>query len=447
MRMEIKANPIAGSLEGNEEFLKALPFKLTECQTHVVDEIQEALQKTYPMNRLLQGDVGSGKTVVAAYAIWGVARSGFQSVLMAPTEILAEQHYRSLTRLLEPLGVRLMLLTKSISRDFREKNLAKLKSGKMDLVIGTHAILNQDVVFKNLTFVVVDEQHKFGVDQRCQLLERMPRPHQLVMTATPIPRTLAFTLFGDLDMSVMRQLPEGRKPITTYWIHRNKQPEVFRHILERLQAGEQAYIVFPVIEETERADLLAAKKEFERLKNNEFKDVKIGLIHGKLKRDSRDQLMTEFRAGRVAVLVATSVIEVGLDHPNATMMIIENAERFGLAQLHQLRGRIGRGQKASECFLFGEPKTDEGKKRLRVMTKTQDGFVIAEEDLKLRGPGDLWGTRQSGKPYFRVAHPIADYELLIQTRKLAKEIVRKKSDVPLWSKRFLERHCERYDKP
>ena len=271
--------------------------------------------------------------------------------------------------------------------------------------------------------MTIDEQHKFGVHQRNHLLQRNPRPHQLVMTATPIPRTIGLTLYGDLDISVMRELPKGRKPIKTYWITRAKQPEIFAHVADRIEKGEQAFIVFPVIEESEKQDLLAAKKEYERIRKTVFQKFKVGLVHGRLDRNDRESMMRAFGRGEVQILVATSVIEVGVDQPNATVMIIENAERFGLAQLHQLRGRIGRGTLDSECFLFGEPTTEDGKKRLRLLTKLSDGFLIAEEDLKLRGQGDLLGTRQAGIPYFRIADLVADEPLLLLALEKARTIL------------------------
>ena len=396
-----------------------------------------------PMNRLLQGDVGSGKTVVAAFAFFAAHRSGLQSAFLIPTEILAEQHYRTLLKFLEPLGIRPELLTKSTERDKRARLIAELKQGLVPVVVGTHALLQEDVRFKDLGLLVVDEQHKFGVHQRNQLLQKTPRPHQLVMTATPIPRTLALTVYADLDISVMREMPKGRQPIKTYWITRKKQPEIFEHVAVRLRKGEQAYIVFPLIEETEKADLLAAKKEFERLRKTVFTKFRMGLVHGKLDRSERETIMRAFSRGEIDILVATSVIEVGVDQPNATMMIIENAERFGLAQLHQLRGRIGRGKLGSDCFLFGEPTTDEGKMRLRLLTKLSDGFLIADEDLKLRGQGDLWGTRQSGEPFFRVAHPITDEAILLLARKEAQKVIAgipggSPQKTPAWVQKYLE---------
>jgi ATP-dependent DNA helicase RecG len=341
------------------------------------------------------------------------------------------------------LGIHPELLTKSTSPDKRARLIAELKQGKTSVVVGTHALLQEDITFRNLGLLVVDEQHKFGVHQRNQLLLRTPRPHQLVMTATPIPRTLALTVYAGLDISTMKELPKGRVPIKTYWITRKKQPEIFVHMSARIQKGEQAYIVFPLIEETEKADLLAAKKEFERLRKTVFPKCRMGIVHGKLERPERESIMRAFTRGEIDILVATSVIEVGVDQPNATMMIIENAERFGLAQLHQLRGRIGRGTVESECFLFGEPATEEGKIRLRLLTKLSDGFLIADEDLKLRGQGDLWGTRQSGDPLFRVAHPILDEAILLQARKEARNWI---SEIPMsgglktpfWVQKYLE---------
>ncbi len=427
----------------NREFSSTLPFKLTGSQEKAVSELATDLQRTIPMNRLVQGDVGSGKTVVAAFALLAAQRAGLQSAFLIPTEILAEQHYRTLVRFLEPLGILPELLTKSTAPDKRARLIADLKHGKTPIVIGTHALLQEDIAFKNLGLLIIDEQHKFGVHQRNQLLQRTPRPHQLVMTATPIPRTLALTVYAGLDISTMRELPKGRIPIKTYWITRKKQPEIFAHMACRIQKGEQAYIVFPMIEETEKADLLAAKKEFERLRKTVFQKYRMGIVHGKLERPERESIMRAFTRGEIDLLVATSVIEVGVDQPNATMMIIENADRFGLAQLHQLRGRIGRGTIESECFLFGEPATEDGKMRLRLLTKLNDGFLIADEDLKLRGQGDLWGTRQSGEPLFRVANPLLDGSILLEARKEAQRYItdipgHEKQKMPHWIQKYLE---------
>ncbi len=424
-------------------FKQSLPFELTKSQDKAIRDLEKDLSRTIPMNRLLQGEVGSGKTAVAAFAFLAAHRSGLQSAFLIPTEILAEQHYRTLRKFLEPLGILPELLTKSTEKDKRARLLAELKTGKVPVVVGTHALLQEDVQFKTLGLLVVDEQHKFGVHQRSQLLQKTPRPHQFVMTATPIPRTLALTVYADMDISVMKELPKGRQPIKTYWITRKKQPEIFEHMAVRIQKGEQAYIVFPLIEETEKKDLLAAKKEFERLQKTVFRKFRMGLVHGKLGRPEREAIMRAFSRNEIDILVATLVIEVGVDQPNATMMIIENAERFGLAQLHQLRGRIGRGKLESECFLFGEPTTEEGKMRLRLLTKLSDGFLIADEDLKLRGQGDLWGTRQSGEPLFRVAHPVLDEAILLLARREAQKWISgipggSPQKTPAWVQKYLE---------
>jgi ATP-dependent DNA helicase RecG len=443
IRTQHQAHAFKIDPELSAEFKRSLPFELTKSQEKAIRDLEKDLGQTIPMNRLLQGDVGSGKTVVAAFAFLAAQRAGLQSAFLIPTEILAEQHFRTLLKFLEPVGIRPELLTKSTESGKRARLIAELKQGKIPVVVGTHALLQEDVRFRDLGLLVVDEQHKFGVHQRNQLLQKKPRPHQLVMTATPIPRTLALTVYADLDISVMKELPQGRQPIKTYWITRKKQPEIFDHMALRIQKGEQAYIVFPLIEETEKKDLLAAKKEFERLRKTVFKKFRMGLVHGKLERPEREAIMRAFSRKEIDILVATSVIEVGVDQPNATMMIIENAERFGLAQLHQLRGRIGRGTLESECFLFGEPTTDEGKMRLRLLTKISDGFLIADEDLKLRGQGDLWGTRQSGEPLFRVAHPITDEAVLLLARQEAQKLIAEipgdlSQKTPAWVQKYLE---------
>lgn len=431
-----------------EAFKKSLPFELTQGQQNAIADLLQDLPRLYPMNRLLQGDVGSGKTVIAAFAMLLAAKNQCQSALLVPTEILAEQHFRTLKSLLQPFDINLQLLTSSTPEPKRDRLLAELKQGKIPAIVGTHALLSEDVLFQKLALVIVDEQHKFGVHQRTRLLQRNPRPHQLVMTATPIPRTLALTIYGDLEVSVIKELPAGRQPIKTYWITRQKQRELLQHILEKIKSGDQAYFIFPVIEETEKSDLLAAKKEFQRLKEGVFRSIPLGLVHGKVSHEEQESIMKGFAAGDIKVLVATSVIEVGVNNPNATLMVVENAERFGLSQLHQMRGRIGRGHKPSECFLFGEPKTIEGQKRLRIMTKTQNGFLIAEEDLKLRGPGDFWGTRQSGEAFFRVGNPILDQELLFLARDKAQRIYQTRAweEAPAWkiARQFLEHQTLQY---
>lgn len=419
-----------------EDFKKSIPFTLTISQDRAIHEIIQDCTKPYPMSRLLHGEVGSGKTLVAAFALFLIARSDKQAAFLVPTELLAEQHLKTIEQLLKPLGVAPELLTASTPTDKREKLLTQVRNGKLPILIGTHALLQSDVLFQSLALVIIDEQHKFGVRQRTQLLQTIPKPHLLVMTATPIPRTLALTLYGDLEVSTMSELPKGRSPVKTYWIVREKQPDVLQHIRDRVLKGDQAYIVFPSIDETEKSDLFAARQEFERLVREDFKGLSLGLVHGRLTREEREQIMQDFRRGGIQVLIATSVVEVGVDNPNAAIIVIENAERFGLSQLHQLRGRVGRGVKESECFLFGEPKNDEGKRRLRILTKSNDGFRIAEEDLRMRGPGELLGTRQSGEPYFRIADLQRDADLLFLARQKALEVLKEdpRLSSPQWEK-------------
>ncbi len=419
MRTKLKASKIALNKALLTEFRKNLPFELTSCQCACIDEITHEMNSNIPMNKLLMGDVGTGKTLVAAYSAIATYKSGYQAAFLVPTTVLANQHYESLRKIFSVFGIGIKKLTSSTNKKERSKILAELKQGKIDCLLGTHSILQDAVEFKKLGLVIVDEQHKFGVYQRNRLLNSKIRPHQLVMTATPIPRTLALTAYADLSVSSMREKPKNRAQIKTYWINRTKQTEVYLHMVSKLKKGEQAYIIFPLVEETENLDLKSAKESYERLKKGVFKEFKVGLVHGKMKDEERDITMQRFKEGEVDVLVSTSVIEVGIDNPNATMMLIEHAERFGLSQLHQFRGRIGRGRIDSECYLFGEPKSDSGKKRLRIMTKTEDGFVIAEEDLKIRGPGDFWGSRQSGEPLFQVANPLLDEDLFMMARRAA----------------------------
>lgn len=443
LKTKYQSHPINTSSDHFRQFSEVLPFELTAGQEQAMEDLRQDLEKKYPMNRLVQGDVGSGKTVVATYAMYLAAQSSMQSVLLAPTEILAEQHYRTVSALLKSLGVEARLLTASTPQPRRERILAELKTGKCLVLVGTHAVLSDDLSFKNLAVLVVDEQHKFGVHQRSKLLNSNPRPHQIVMTATPIPRTLAFTLYGDLAISSIKELPKGRQPIKTYWLSAKQRHKAFEHIKKKLDLGEQAFFVFPLIAETEKMDLLAAEKEYEELRETVFKKYNVGLVHGRMHRQERENVMDGFSRGEIDVLFATSVIEVGVDQPNATMMVIENAERFGLAQLHQMRGRIGRGTKASECYLFGNPNTEEGKARLHTMTRTQDGFQIAEEDLKIRGAGDFLGTRQSGVPYFHIADPVQDEKLLFRARDVAMQLVREGEFTSEVSWRFFKAHLER----
>jgi ATP-dependent DNA helicase RecG len=409
---------------------RILPFHPTVAQKRVLKEIAEDMQKPYPMRRLLQGDVGSGKTIIGFQAAIIAIENGCQVALMAPTEILAQQHYFSARRILENAGYRIVLLTGSLEADRKREIRRHIAQGNAQLVIGTHALLEEKVEFAKPGLVIVDEQHRFGVLQRLKLMKKSgeageppassgqalagpAEPDVLVMTATPIPRTLALTLYGDLDLSVLDELPPGRTPIVTRRITDDRSPEVWDFLRKQIAKGHQAYVVYPVISESEETELKAAIKMYRELSGKVFADLKVGLLHGRLDSDLKDQVMRMFQKGELQILVATTVIEVGVDVPNATVMVIEHAERFGLAQLHQLRGRIGRGAAKSYCILMtGGKVTEEGERRLDAMVKTNDGFQIAELDLELRGPGEFFGTRQAGMPSFRVANLIRDRQLL-----------------------------------
>ena len=394
---------------------KILPFHPTEAQKKVLKEIAADMGKPSPMRRLLQGDVGSGKTIVAFEAAIIAIENGYQVALMAPTEILAQQHYFSARRVLEPAGYRVVLLTGSLESDRKREIRRHIDQGNAQLVIGTHALIEQNVGFAKLGLVIVDEQHRFGVMQRFKLMKKdvEAEPDVLVMTATPIPRTLALTLYGDLDVSVINELPPGRTPIVTRRISDDRSDEVWKFVRKHVEAGHQIYVVYPVIEENEESELKAALKMYKELSNKIFPDLKVGLLHGRLEPDLKDSVMRMFQKGELHLLVATTVIEVGVDVPNATVMVIEHAERFGLAQLHQLRGRIGRGAAKSYCVLMtGGKVSEDGERRLDAMVRTNDGFQIAELDLELRGPGEFFGTRQAGVANFQVANLIRDRQLL-----------------------------------
>ena len=402
---------------------EALPFKLTGAQARVLREIYADMGSDRRMNRLLQGDVGSGKTIVALFAMLLAAESGRQAVLMAPTELLAEQHVRKLRELVEPLGLSVHLLTGQLTTAKRKKTLKALSDGTAALTVGTHALIQETVEFRDLGLVVVDEQHRFGVRQRMALGEREIPPDTLIMSATPIPRSLAMTLYGDLDLSMLDEMPEGRKPVTTLLRYPSKRDEVHRLVDQELEAGRQAYIVYPLVEESDKMDLRSATEEYERLSAEAFQHRRVGLVHGQLSSAEKDQVMRAFLAGDIDVLVATTVIEVGIDVPNASVMVVEHAERFGLSQLHQLRGRVGRGAAKSYCILIAEPG-EAAAERLKIFRDTSDGFAVAHADLRIRGQGDLFGAQQHGRdPVLRFADLTKDESLLVEAQGRARAIV------------------------
>ena len=413
----VNSSALGGGLWGLTAscFEETLPFRFTGAQRRAIREILKRLRSTTPMSLLLQGDVGSGKTVVAAASLLAAAANGYQGALLAPTEILAEQHYRGLAELLAPFGLKVVLLTGSQRAKERQAALAALASGEAAVAIGTHALLQEGVEFKRLALAIVDEQHRFGVEQREALRQKGYSPHMLVMTATPIPRTLALTLYGDLDVAILDELPAGRLPIVTRWRSGAQRAEAYGLVAEEVAAGRQAYVICPLVEESEALEAKSAIKEYERLRREVFPDLRLGLVHGQVKPAEKDRVMRAFRDGEIDVLVATAVVEVGVDVPNATVMLIEDADRFGLSQLHQFRGRVGRGALQSYCYLLSQEASMVARERLAVMERTTDGFALAEADLQLRGPGDFFGTRQSGLPELRVAK-LADAPLLTEAR-------------------------------
>jgi len=407
-----------------------LPFELTETQKKVICEIRADMKKSQPMYRLLQGDVGSGKTIVALVTMLIAVENGYQAALMAPTEILAEQHYLTFRRWLEELAVDVKLLIGGQRKSMREKILFAIEQGDCDVVIGTHAVIQENVTFHKLGLVVIDEQHRFGVVQRALLTAKGENPDVLVMTATPIPRTLSLTVYGDLDVSILDEMPEGRIPVRTSWRYENKRKEIYEFVKTKVAEGQQAYIVFPLIEESEKLDLKAATESYEKMIEGIFSDFKVALLHGRLKSEQKDAIMSAFKNGKIQILVSTTVIEVGVDVPQATIMVIENAERFGLTQLHQLRGRVGRGGQQSYCILIAKsPLTEDAVTRLNTMAQTNDGFKIAEIDLKLRGPGEFFGTRQHGLPELKIADPINDTALLMKAREEAFRVVNHEAEL------------------
>ncbi|HEX7065975.1 MAG TPA: ATP-dependent DNA helicase RecG [Bacillales bacterium] len=408
--------------ESVSRFEQALPFSLTSAQKRVTSEILQDMRSPQRMNRLLQGDVGSGKTVVAAISLYASVIAGFQGALMVPTEILAEQHFDSLKALLAPHGVNLALLTSSVKGKERREMLAALESGSIDIVIGTHALIQDEIVFHRLGLAITDEQHRFGVLQRRTLTDKGASPDVLYMTATPIPRTLAISLFGDMDVSTIDEMPAGRQPIETYWAKHSMMGRVLDFVGKELKNGRQAYVICPLIEESDKLDVQNAIEVHAMLQEH-FRKYQVGLMHGRLGAEEKEQVMEDFSHNRYPILVSTTVVEVGVDVPNATVMVVYDAERFGLAQLHQLRGRVGRGKAQSYCILLADPKSDNGKQRMRIMTETNDGFLLSEEDLKLRGAGDFFGRAQSGLPDFKLADLTHDYRTLETARADAAQLV------------------------
>jgi len=404
-------------------FREHLGFELTAAQKRVIKEIISDMRSAKPMNRLLQGDVGSGKTIVAVFCMLAAAESGYQAAFMAPTEILAEQHYKTLSAYFNKLGIETVLLTGSIKKKEREVFLEKIRSGNARIIVGTHALIQDKVEFNSLAFIVIDEQHKFGVMQRAKLKAKGITPDVLVMTATPIPRTLSLTFYGDLDVSVIDELPANRKNIKTALRTETDRTKVYDFIKKEISSGRQVYIVYPIINESEKLDLKSAIKHYEILKEGVFSKYKIGLVHGKMNWHEIDSTIEDFKNRKLDILVATTVIEVGIDIPNATIMVIEEAQRFGLSQLHQLRGRVGRGAEQSYCILMAESRGEVSTERLKIMTETNDGFKISETDLKLRGPGEFFGIRQSGELNFTAADIVKDTELIQKAKDSAFKVI------------------------
>jgi ATP-dependent DNA helicase RecG len=410
---QIKAG-LADQAEGAmiESFGQSLPFKLTAAQLKAIKEIEKDMRSSQPMNRLLQGEVGSGKTIVACFALVLSVQSGLQAVVMAPTEILAEQHYLILNKLFAPLGINVGILISSMKQATKSAILKDLQSGALDVVVGTHALLEEAIQFKRLGLVVIDEQHKFGIVQRALLRKKGQTPDCLVMTATPIPRTLAMTVYGDLDISTIKELPKGRQPISTFWVRESGAKDVYRFVREEVDKKRQAYIVYPIIKRSVHSELKAAAEMYNRLRQQEFRQYNVGLIHGRMKTEEKEKVMRAFKNHKIDILVSTTVIEVGIDVPAASVMVVEHAEKFGLSQLHQLRGRVGRGEHQSFCILVTAGLTEKARLRLKAMVSSSDGFRLAEQDLDIRGPGQFFGPAQHGLPELRIGNIVRDMELM-----------------------------------
>lgn len=429
--------------EEKERFISSLDFPLTGAQRRAVDDICRDMSSGRVMNRLVQGDVGSGKTVVAAAAVYCAARSGFQTAFMAPTEILATQHSATFSRLFAPFGIRTALLIGSMTAAEKRKIKEGIILGIYDLVIGTHALITGDVEFRKLGLVVTDEQHRFGVSQRAALSAKGADPHLLVMSATPIPRTLSLILYGDLDISVIDELPPGRRPVRTYAVDTSYRERAYAYVRKHLDAGFKGYVICPLVEENENLDLVPAKEYCESLKNGPFKGYSVGLLHGKMKPKEKDSVMKEFAEGELQLLVATTVVEVGVDVPSAVIMLIENAERFGLSALHQLRGRVGRGGDQASCILISDASGDTAKQRIAIMTSTTDGFKIADEDLKMRGPGDFLGSRQHGIPMMQMTGRLSDGAAVRESSMLSKRMLGADPDLSSQANEGLRHEVER----
>ncbi|MEE8317773.1 MAG: ATP-dependent DNA helicase RecG, partial [Candidatus Omnitrophota bacterium] len=436
-RIKIDLDGYSHDIEGPliDRFKKMLPFEFTGSQSRVIREIENDMKSPMPMNRLLQGDVGSGKTIVALYALILAVQNRYQGALMVPTEILAEQHYRNIKALLKDLDVKVVLLSGDLRPDERNRRRHMIETGEADIVIGTHALIQGAVRFKRLALAVIDEQHKFGVMQRAFLKSKSTNPDILVMTATPIPRTLALTVYGDLDVSIIDEVPPGRGDIKTLYFEEGNRKKAYMLAADEVKDGRQAYVVYPIIEDSERSDLRAATKMHKEL-SALFPDLKVGLLHGRMSSADKEKVMRDFKDGNIDILVSTIVIEVGVDIPNDSVMIVEHAERFGLSQLHQLRGRVGRGKYLSYCVLVADPKSDEAKNRIEAMLRTQDGFKIAEEDLEIRGPGEFFGTRQHGLPELKIGNIVRDSDILEIAKAEAFSLIKKD--------RFLERRENSY---